>query len=181
MSSLSCAKPLRPVIAAAACRPCPAAIGRGQRFQSSFNCSSVYLRLASSTRSRSGRRRRGGGRGAREVRRSRSWSQGTARTRARIAQAPLRRRRPPDLRGDGRHDAFVILRPDAIAQTLELRGYVAPETRPGLSKVVGGDAAQECDMLCRGLPSTRTLSTRMALMRARLSRLLGARHGFERL
>ena len=56
---------------------------------------------------------------------------------------------PPDLRGDGRYDAFVLLRPDAVAQMLELRGHVAPETLCGgaVDRVVAGDAAQECDVL----------------------------------
>jgi hypothetical protein len=59
----------------------------------------------------------------------------------------LSRRPAPDLRGYGRYDAFVILRPDAVAQTLELRGHVGPEMRPGVAKAGGGDAAQECDVL----------------------------------
>ena len=59
----------------------------------------------------------------------------------------LSQRPPPDLRGNGRYDAFVILKPDAVAQTLELQGHVAPEMRPGVAKAVGGDAAQECDVL----------------------------------
>jgi hypothetical protein len=58
-------------------------------------------------------------------------------------------RPPPDLRGDGCYDAFVLLRPDAVAQMLELRDHVAPETLSSgaADRVVAGDAAQECDVL----------------------------------
>jgi len=56
-----------------------------------------------------------------------------------------------DLRGDRRHDAFAILGRDEVAKTLELRGHVGPETQHGefggFAELVGGDAAQKCDVL----------------------------------